>query len=109
VDRRSSAIQEAVLITILDAEWAMKNIIAAFLIWIGAPGSGFALAKDSCTHQWGKGSYKTHQQLEDELRPWLADGKILRFALCTSGSDHYFQVTILETAGKVRVVRVPAR
>ena len=106
---RSSAIQDTVSITILDAEQAMKYICAAFLIWIGAPGSGFALAKDSCTHEWGKGSYKTHQQLEDELRPWLADGKILRFALCTSGNDHYFQVTILESAGKVRVVRVPAR
>jgi hypothetical protein len=109
LDRRSSAIQEAVTITILDAERAMKYICAAFLIWMCAPGSGYALAKDFCTHEWRKGSYKTHQQLENELRPWLADGKILRFALCTSGNDHYFQVTILESAGKVRVVRVPAR
>ncbi len=87
----------------------MKYICAAFLVWIGAPGSGFALAKDSCTHAWGKGSYKTHKEIESELRPWLKDGKILRFSLCTAGNDHYFQVTILESAGKVRVVRVPAR
>jgi hypothetical protein len=87
----------------------LKYIRAAFFVWIGASGSGLALAKDSCTHEWRKGSYKTHQQLENELRPWLADGKILRFALCTSGNEHYFQVTILESAGKVRVVRVPAR
>ncbi len=87
----------------------LKYIRAAFLVWIGASGSGLALAKDSCTHEWRKGSYKTHRQIEDELRPWLADGKILRFSLCTSGNEHYFQVTILESAGKVRVVRVPAR
>ena len=62
-----------------------------------------------CTHAWGKGSYKTHKEIENELRPWLKDGKILRFSLCTAGNDHYFQVTILELAGKVRVVRVPAR
>ena len=67
-------------------------------VWIGASGSGLALAKDSCTHEWRKGSYKTHRQLEDELRPWLADGKIIRFSLCTSGNEHYFQVTILESA-----------
>ncbi len=86
----------------------MKYICAAFSIWIGAYGSGSALAKEACTHEWGKG-YKTHKQIENEVRAWLTDGKILRFSLCTSGNDHYFQVTILELAGKVRVVRVPAR
>jgi hypothetical protein len=102
-------IQGAAIIIIPDAEQAMKYIRAALSVWIGVSGSGFALAKDACTHEWRKGSYKTHQQLESELRPWLRDGKILRFSLCTSGNDHYFQVTILESAGKVRVVRVPAR
>ncbi len=87
----------------------MKYICAAFLIWTGASGSGFALAKESCTHEWGKGSYKTHKQIENELHGLLRDGKILRFSLCTSGNDHYFQVTILESAGKVRVIRLPAR
>jgi hypothetical protein len=87
----------------------MKYICAALLIWIGAPGCGVALAKDSCTHEWRKGRYKTHQQLERELRPWLRNGKILRFSLCTSGNDHYFRITILESSGKVRIVRVPAR
>jgi agmatine/peptidylarginine deiminase len=109
LSRRSSPIQEAVRIKIPDAERAMKYICAAFLVWIGVSGSGFALAKDSCTHEWGKGSYKTHKQIENELRAWLVDGKILRFSLCTSGNDHYFQITILESTGKVRVVRVPAR
>ncbi len=87
----------------------MKYVCAAFLIWIGPLGGGFALAKETCTHEWGKGSYKTHKQIENELHAWLLDGKILRFSLCTSGNEHYFQVTILETAGKVRVLRVPAR
>ncbi|MGA9764317.1 MAG: hypothetical protein WCD20_18315 [Rhodomicrobium sp.] len=86
----------------------MKQLCAAFLLCIGIPGGGFALAKDACTHEWGKGSYKTHKQIENELRAWLVNGKILRFSLCTSGNDHYFQVTILETAGKVRVIRLPA-
>lgn len=88
----------------------MKHICAALLLLIGVPSGDFAaLAKESCTHEWRKGSYKTHTQIEHELHSWLADGKILRFALCTSGNDHYFQVTILESAGKVRVVRLPAR
>ena len=87
----------------------MKYLRAAISIWIGALGCGLAHAKDSCTHEWGKDSYKTHKQIENELRPWLADGKILKFSLCTSGNDHYFQVTILESRGKVRVIRLPAR
>ncbi len=87
----------------------MRYICAALSILIGASGSGAALAKDSCIHAWRKGRYKTHQQLERELRPWLRNGKILRFSLCRSGNHHYFQVTILESGGKVRVVRVPAR
>ena len=91
------------------AKPAMNYIRAAFLAWAAASGSGFAFAKDSCTHEWGKDSYKSHKQIENELHPLLKDGKILRFSLCTSGNDHYFQITILESVGKVRVVRVPAR
>ena len=87
----------------------MKHICAAFLIWTCLSSGGVALAKDSCTHEWGKGSYKTHKQIENEIRPWLEHGKILKFSLCTSGNDHYFQVTILEPAGKVWVIRLPAR
>jgi len=86
----------------------MRHLCAAFLLWTLIPGGGLALAKETCTHEWGKGSYKTHKQIEHELRAWLVDGKILRFSLCTSGNDHYFHVTILESAGKVRVIRVPA-
>ncbi len=86
----------------------MRHLCAALLLLTLIPSGGFALAKETCTHEWGKGSYKTHKQIENELHAWLVDGKILRFSLCTSGNDHYFQVTILETAGKVRVIRVPA-
>ncbi len=87
----------------------MKYICAAILVCSVVFRSGFALAKDTCTHAWGKGSFKTHKQVEQELSGWLVNGKILRFSLCGSGSEHYFQVTILESAGKVRVIRVPAR
>jgi hypothetical protein len=87
----------------------MRYLCAAILLWIGTPSCGLALAKETCTHEWGKGSYKSHKEIENELHAWLVNGKILRFSLCTSGNDHYFQVTILELAGKVRVIRVPAR
>ncbi len=87
----------------------MKHIAAVLLICNIFFRSDLALGKDTCTHAWGKGSYKTHKEVENELHGFLENAKILRFSLCGSGSDHYFQVTILEAAGKVRVVRVPAR
>ncbi|MGO8954175.1 MAG: hypothetical protein ACLPWS_01480 [Rhodomicrobium sp.] len=87
----------------------MKYICAALLLGLIAIRGDLALAKETCTYAWGKGSYKSHKQVERELHSWLRNGKILRFSLCGSGSEHYFQVTILESAGKVRVIRVPAR
>jgi hypothetical protein len=87
----------------------MKYILAALLICNAAFCGASSLAKETCTHAWGKGNYKTHKQLENELRSSLENAKILRFSLCGSGNDHYFQVTILEAGGKVRVVRLPAR
>jgi hypothetical protein len=87
----------------------MKYIWAALSICSVVFGSDLALAKETCTHAWGKGSYKSHKQVEHELRGLLENAKILRFSLCGSGNDHYFQVTILGVSGKVRVVRVPAR
>jgi hypothetical protein len=87
----------------------MKYIWASLLICNIAFCSDFALAKETCTHAWGKGSYKTHKQVENELHSFLENAKILRFSLCVAGNDHYFQITILEAAGKVRVIRVPAR
>jgi hypothetical protein len=86
----------------------MKYICVGLLLGLIAIRGDLALAKETCTYAWGKGSYKSHKQVEHELRSWLTNGKILRFSLCGSGSDHYFQVTILEAAGKVRVIRVPA-
>jgi hypothetical protein len=87
----------------------MKYIWAALFATSAVFCSGPALAKETCIHAWGKGNYKTHKQLENELRGVLENAKILRFSLCGSGNDHYFQVTILEASGKVRVIRVPAR
>jgi hypothetical protein len=92
-----------------DADGTMKHIWAVLLICNAVFCSDFALAKETCTHAWGKGSYKTHKQVENELRSFLENAKILRFSLCGSGNDHYFLVTILGVSGKVRVVRVPAR
>ncbi len=70
---------------------------------------GDAVAKDTCTHAWGKGSFKSYKDVQNELQGWLTNAKILRLSLCGSGTEHYFLATILETAGKVRVIRVPAR
>jgi hypothetical protein len=86
--------------------WTALAILPALL---AASCSSAALAKDTCTPAWGKGGYKSHKQVEHELSNLLANAKILRFSLCGSGSEHYFQVTILEAIGKVRVIRVPAR
>ncbi len=87
----------------------MKILCAAVAI-LGVVFRGdLALAKETCVHAWGKGSYKSHQQIERELHRWLVNGKILTYSLCGSGNEHYFHVTILEGGGKVRVLRVPAR
>jgi hypothetical protein len=80
-------------------------ILAFMLVFQGDT----ALAKDTCSPAWGKGNFKSFKQIESELGAWLSNGKILRLSLCSAGNDHYFLVTILEIAGKVRVVRVPAR
>ncbi|MBI4724521.1 MAG: hypothetical protein HY765_05950 [Rhodomicrobium sp.] len=87
----------------------MKYICAVLFIFCVIFRGDFALAKEMCTHAWAKGSYKSHKQVESELRERLANAKILRLSLCHSGEDYYFQVTILEASGKVRTVRVPAR
>jgi hypothetical protein len=88
---------------------AMKHIFALLAVCCLLFRGDLAAAKETCTHAWGKGSFKSHQQLESELSAWLTHGKILRFSLCAAGSEHYFQVTILEASGKVRVIRLPAR
>ncbi len=67
-----------------------------------------ASAKETCTHTWGKGNYKTFKQVQGELQAQLGNAKILRLALCGSANEHYFQVTILEASGKVLVVRIAA-
>lgn len=89
----------------------MKRLSVAIFICFCflASDSGSALAKDTCTHTWVKGKYKTFRQVEEELRDKLANAKILRFSLCGSEKEHYFLVTILKAAGKVLVLRLPAR
>ena len=87
----------------------MREIGALILALTIAFGGGSAFAKDVCQPAWGKGNFKSYKQVEAELGSFLINGKILRLSLCSSGNDHYFLVTILELAGKVRVIRVPAR
>lgn len=86
----------------------MKHLCAALLISsLLLQGSG-TLAKETCREAWGKGNYKTFKQIQGELQDKLPNAKILRLSLCGSENNHYFQATILEAAGKVRVIQVPA-
>jgi hypothetical protein len=87
----------------------MKPICAVLFLSLSVFCSGPARAKDTCAFAWGKGNFKSYKQVEKELRGWLTNAKILRLSLCGSANDHYFLATILEAAGKVRVIRVPAR
>jgi hypothetical protein len=86
----------------------MKYFCAALWLCTALCG-GPAFAKDTCTHTWAKGNYKTFKQVQGELRERLSNAKILKFSLCGSANEHYFQVTILKLSGKVLVIRVPAR
>ena len=70
--------------------------------------SGAVSAKETCTHTWGKGDFKTFKQVQDELQGRLGNGKILKLSLCGNASDHYFQVTVLDPSGKVRTLRLAA-
>ena len=87
----------------------MKYLRAAlflfFAVCLGTPVS----AKETCTHTWAKGNFKTFKQVQDELQERVGNGKILRFSLCGNTNDRYFQVTILEPSGKVLVVHLAAR
>ena len=87
----------------------MKYFCAALILAMAVSGSDAASGKETCTHTWGKGDYKTFKQVQDELQGRLGNGKILRFSLCGNANDHYFQVTVLDPSGKVRILRLAAR
>jgi hypothetical protein len=86
----------------------MKYFRAALIMALAVCHSGAVSAKETCTHTWGKGDFKTFKQVQDELQGRLGNGKILRFSLCGNASDHYFQVTVLDPSGKVRTLRLAA-
>ena len=86
----------------------MKYLCAALMLALAVGRSDAVSAKDTCTHTWGKGDYKTFKQVQDELQGRLGNGKILRFSLCGNANDHYFQVTVLDPSGKVRTLRLAA-
>ncbi len=86
----------------------MKYLCAALLIVTAFCGIDGACAKETCTHTWGKGNFKTFRQVQEELRAVIGEGKIIRLSLCAGASDHYFQVTILEPSGKVVVINLAA-
>ncbi len=87
----------------------MKYLCAALILAMAASPGVAASAKETCTHTWGGGNFKTFKQVQEELQVRLGNGKILRFSLCANANDHYFQITVLEPSGKVRVVRLAAR
>ena len=91
-----------------DAVRAMKYFCAALILAMAVCGSDAVSGKETCTHTWGKGDYKTFKQVQDELQGRLGSGKILRFSLCGNANDHYFQVTVLDPSGKVRILRLAA-
>jgi hypothetical protein len=86
----------------------MKFFFAALSLAMTVSPSGAASARETCTHTWGKGDYKSFKQVQDELQGRLGNGKILRFSLCGNANDHYFQVTVLDPSGKVRTLRLAA-
>ncbi len=86
----------------------MKYLYAALFICYPVLDGGTASAKETCTHTWGKGKYKSFKDVQGELHDRLLNGKILRFSLCSTEHEYYFQVTILQASGKVFVLRVPA-
>ena len=87
----------------------MKSLRAALFLFSAACLGAQVSAKETCTHTWAKGNYKTFKQVQDELQERVGNGKILRFSLCGNTNDHYFQVTILEPSGKVLVVHLAAQ
>jgi len=87
----------------------MRYLCAALILAMAVCRSDAVSAKDTCTHTWGKGDYKTFKQVQDELQGRLGNGKILRFSLCGNANDHYFQVTVLDPSGKVRILHLAAR
>ncbi len=87
----------------------MKYLCAALILVMAGSRSDAASSKETCTHTWGKGDFKTFKQVQDELQGRLGNGKILRFSLCGNATDHYFQVTVLDPSGKVRILRLAAR
>ena len=87
----------------------MRYFCAAVILAMAVGGSDTVSGKETCTHTWGKGDYKTFKQVQDELQERLGNGKILRFSLCGNANDHYFQVTVLDPSGKVRILRLAAR
>ncbi len=87
----------------------MKYFCAALILALASSPGVAASAKETCTHTWDRGNFKTFKQVQDELQERIGNSKILRFSLCANANDHYFQITVLEPSGKVRVVRLAAR
>ncbi len=87
----------------------MKHLCAALIVSMAFCRVDGVSAKETCTPTWDKGDYKSFKQVQDELQARLGNGKILRFSLCGNTNDRYFQVTVLDPSGRVRVLRLAAR
>lgn len=84
----------------------MRHICRALILALALGRVETAQAKETCSATWNRGDYKSFRQVQDELQ---GRGKILRISLCGAASDHYFQVTVLDPSGKVRILRLAAR
>ncbi|MBJ7533933.1 hypothetical protein JDN40_07440 [Rhodomicrobium vannielii ATCC 17100] len=88
----------------------MNYMLAALMLSIAAGGSPSVSASEAaCSASWTRGTYKTYQQIQDELRDRLRNAKILKLSLCATASEPYFQATILNESGKVVIVKLAAR
>jgi len=88
----------------------MRFFVVALAITTAVGGSVSVSASEAvCSATWTKGSYKTYQQIQDELKDRLRNAKILKLSLCGTAAEPYFQATILNESGKVVIVKLAAR
>ena len=66
------------------------------------------VAAQDCAANWSPDSYKSFDMLQNEVKKKYGEVRILRVALCSSGSNPYFQVVIISGTGEVRRVQVAA-
>src|SRR5579884_2973893 len=87
---------------------AMRFLFAALFGFCLGTGAEAAATKEGCAYTWDKGHYKTFKQVRHEVHSKFGSVKIIRMALCGSGEEHYFRVTVLHPSGTVDNVHIAA-